>query len=117
MKPTKVRKPPTAEQVERLVALLAEVPERKVVVREWGTDPGRAFVKELRRQQVSGVPLSWLAESLNASTDALNGAVQYYERRGKRGKKRRPSYKYVDARVRPPRPPAEPVRDDTADDG
>jgi hypothetical protein len=110
-KPTKVRKPPTAEQVEQLTGLLAQVPQRKIITREWNTEPGRVFVKELRRLQVSGVPLSWLAEALEASTDAFNAAVQYYERpTGQRGKK------HTKIR-RKPAPPAEPIRDDSADDG
>jgi hypothetical protein len=63
-----------------LADLLGNVPNRKVVQYDWTSEPGRAFIKEARRLQVSGVPLPWIAEALELSPTALSGAVGYHER-------------------------------------
>lgn len=76
----KYRLPLGDEQKHELEVLLKAVPTRTVVHIEWATDEGREFVKAVRKAQLAGVPLPWIAEALGLAKAALQGAVGYWER-------------------------------------
>jgi hypothetical protein len=81
----------TPKQLEQLDTLLAQVPQRKVVQYDWTTEEGRAFVAAVRKVQLGGVPLPWIAEALDVTRATLNGAVGYWTRKApSRSAKRRP---------------------------
>ncbi len=77
---------------DRLAELLKDVPVETLVRHDWRSEPGRLFIKELRKLQVSGVPANWIAEALGLTTSTINGALNYWERlntRNPRGGRRR----------------------------
>jgi hypothetical protein len=81
-KPKNRRIPMAPDQQQTLTDLLSQVPVRKVLMYDWRSEAGRAFIKELRRVQVKGgVSLPWIADTLDVSRSALDGAVSYWERR------------------------------------
>lgn len=74
----------------RLEELLTDVPTETTVRYDWSSEEGRVFIKELRKIQLSGVPANWIAEALNLSSSAINGALSYWERQGSRNPRTRP---------------------------
>lgn len=85
-----VRIPLTSEQEADLKRLLSKVPQRTVVMYDWKSEQGRDFISTLRRIQLCGVPLPWIAEALGVTKPTLNGAVGYWERNsGARGSLKR----------------------------
>lgn len=88
----------------RLEELLADVPTETVVRFDWKSEEGRLFIKELRKIQLSGVPANWIAEELDVSISALNGALSYWERRTNQRNPRSRSRR----RTRTPRPVSTP---------
>lgn len=78
--PKNIRIPLTEEQQAALSEMLNVVPNKKVVQYDWTSESGRAFIKQVREIQISGVPLPWIAEALDVSEPTLAGAVGYWER-------------------------------------
>jgi hypothetical protein len=76
----RIRVPINTEQHAKLAELLRAVPARKVVHYDWKSEAGQVFITELRKVQLTGVPLPWIARSIDVSTYALNGAVGYWQR-------------------------------------
>lgn len=75
------RIPIDPDQHRELEKLLGEVPQKTVIQYDWTSPAGRDFIKRVREIQVTGsVPLPWIAEALEVSRAALNGAIGYWER-------------------------------------
>lgn len=95
----RMRLPIDQTQRSELSDMLGQVPHKKVLQYDWTSDSGRAFIKAVRKIQITGhVPLPWIAEALDVPPAALAGAIGYWERasatrgtaasRRKRGEKR-----------------------------
>lgn len=85
-----LRVPLSDDQHKKLTELLGDVPQRTVVQYDWTSEPGQVFIEELRRVQLTGVPMPWISEALGVSRPALNGAIGYWVRNsGARGSLKR----------------------------
>lgn len=78
--PSGVRLPLSVAQRKDLEHALSEVETKTIVQYDWKSEEGQLFIKELRKVQLSGVPLPWIAKELGVSVSSLNGAIGYWER-------------------------------------
>lgn len=92
------RIPLESDDEETLRRLLKDVPTETVVRYDWKSEEGRTFIKTLRKIQNKGVPANWIAEALDVSSSAINGAIAYWERTGSTRSRRQ------GRRLRQPRP-------------
>lgn len=68
---------PTREQVSKAQGLLSSVP---VLALDWSSQEGQAFLAFLSKLAEQGVPVAWVAESLNLDAPRLYATLTRYRR-------------------------------------
>lgn len=70
---------PTPEEIDSLVALWSKVPRNVVVQMDWTSDEGQEFLTKLRKVQMAGAAVKYVAEHLDGATvSVLHGAITHY---------------------------------------